>query len=87
MVSDALSFTQGSALAVLAGASQRVGTAASPGRSGGAIKGRGDHRFNFASVTNESRLSHSEIKVRRGLRFRRIFPSQLFGLLPIGAFS
>lgn len=87
MVRDALSVTQGSALAVLAGASQRVGTEASPVRSGGAIKGRGDHRCTVAGVINGSRLLDLQTWARRDIRLPRIFSFQLFGQVPTGAFA
>jgi len=87
MVRDALSFTQGSALAVLAGASQRVGTAASPVRSGGATKGRVDYRRTVVDVINGSRLLDLRTWVRRDNRLRPIFSSQLFGPAPTGALA
>lgn len=87
MVRDAISFTQGSALAVLAGASQRVGMAASPVRSGGATRGKVDHRRTVVDVINGSRLLDLQTWARRDIRLRRIFSSQLFGQVPTGAFA
>lgn len=92
MVKNTPYFTRGSALAVLARASQRASAAASPVHPGGAF--RGDvfktvlhARFGDVGLISAKLLPSPQGRVSRVLRFRRVLSFQLIGPSPTGAFS